>query len=490
MTTTLPKTLTVDAVRRYARAQSLHRFVKGAWHLVEPDQAFRDNWHVHALCGLLEDVTRGEIKRLLINIPPGTAKSLIVSVFWPAWVWVNNPAKRFLTASYAQELSNRDAEKHRDIVVSDWYRSQWPTVQLKAGSNAKTAFNTTARGWRLATSVGGRGTGLHPDFIVIDDPHKVADTDDGGGIVANAGALRKKAISWFSKTISTRGASRGAAIVIIMQRLHQDDLSGHVLTAPDALSWVHVCLPMRAEPLERMPETKATRWKGDPRQPGELLWPALFPEDKVAQLERVLTPTPAAGQLQQRPTPEGGALFKVGRFKVIPELPRDVVAWCRFWDAAGTEGAGDWTAGALVGKRAAGTFVVADMARGQWSTGVVDNKIQQQAYIDGPKVRVREEQEPGSSGKAVVESRKRLLAGYDYHGVRSTGDKTTRAKPLANQVEAGNVELVAGPWVQRFLDECEVFPFGTNDDQVDAATGGFNELALRGGGYVAGVPAR
>ena len=235
--------------------------------------------------------------------------------------------------------------------------------------------------------------------------------------------------------------------------------------------------------------TAATRPRGiDPRGEGQLLWPTLFPEEEVRKLESVLG-TAGPGQLQQRPSPLGGGMFKRVWFPVLPDMPTDVQYWVRFWDCAGTEGGGDWTAGALVGKRRSGGYVIAGMVHGQWSSGNVDKVIDQTAASDTPRVKVREEQEPGSAGKSVIAARTLRLAGYDYRGIPSTGSKEVRWQPLAVQAEAGNVVLVAGPWVEKFLGELEQAPFGSHDDQLDAAAGGFNEVALKTGESVAAVTA-
>lgn len=484
MTRSPLRSLTVGGLLTEHRRRSLHAFVKGAWHLVEPDTPFVDNWHIRLLCRYLEKVTAGEIRRLLINIPPGTAKSLIVSVFWPAWEWIQHPGRRWLTASYSADLALRDAGKMRTIVESRWYQEQWPTL-LKDDQNAKGQFETQKGGWRIATSVKGKGTGLHPDRVVVDDPHTVAQAE------APTGTERQEAIDWFQRTITTRGASRNASHVVVMQRIHQQDLSGWILEHGNASAWVHLCLPMRAESPDALPKTAAQRPVGvDPRKPGELLWPELFSAAIVNEQAKTLGSVTFAGQFQQRPSPAGGALFKRGNFTMIHAWPTDLVAVSRGWDAAGTEDAGDYTAGVKMGKRRSGTFVVLHVTRGKWSTFEVDNRIKQTAYSDGPQVRVREEQEPGSAGKAVVRLRARQLPGYDYVAKPSTGAKVTRWKPYSVQAEAGNVECLAGDWNAAYFDELEAAPNGTHDDQLDASATAFNDLALNSGTAVAGVKGR
>jgi predicted phage terminase large subunit-like protein len=225
----------------------------------------------------------------------------------------------------------------------------------------------------------------------------------------------------------------------------------------------------------------------DPRtQDGELLWPELFPEERVAKMERELRSYGTAGQFQQRPAPEGGGMFQRAwfpRVKGLPATDKDGKTirwrWRRSWDVAATEGGGCYTTGVLIGDAGERTFPrfwIHDVKRGQWSSKRVNDEILQTAKNDGRNVSIREEQEPGSSGKTVVEQRRLDLAGYDYASISPSGDKEVRAGPLAAQAEAGNVALVEGPWVEDFLQELEVFPNGAYLDQTDAAAHGFNDL--------------
>jgi len=420
------------------------------------------NWHLDVLCSKLQQMADGALQRMIINVPPGTMKSLLISVFYRAWLWARNPQLRFLAASYGSHLSIRDNVKLRSIVTSRWYAECFSGSAISGDQNAKERFDTTVGGWSIATSVGGVGTGEHPDLIIIDDPHTAQQ--------AQSAAERESAADWFDHTISTRGVVRNVRICIIMQRLHERDLTGHLLQKESG--WLHVRFPMRFEPETADPLDHRT-------QHGELLWPTLFDEARVTNLERDLGPYGAASQLQQRPAPEGGGLFKREWFEVINALPAEIPsAMTRFWDVAGTAGEGDYTVGVRMHRYHSGLYVITHVVRGQWESGDVDKLIYETALLDGRKVRIREEQEPGSSGKAVVAARMRRLAGWNYLGVRSTGQKVTRWQNLVVQAAAGNVKLLAGPWVQPFLDELVLVPYADHDDQADAASGGFNDLAL------------
>ncbi len=457
MTTAAPAAGTIveaelDAV--LAR-RSLADFVKAAWPLVE-DVPLVWNWHIDEICETLEAVSAGDLDRVLINVPPGCMKSYLVSVLWPAWEWASRPELRYLTASYNGELTIRDNLRVRDIVTSPWYRGAYPT-RLKEDRNVKVRFETTDKGWRIASSVGGRATGEHPDRIIIDDP---LSADQG-----RSDQYLLTARDWFDRTISTRGVARKVRIVVIMQRLHEEDLAGHLIAKG---GWEHICWPMRYDPKRPDPRDLRT-------EAGELLWPRLFPETAVRQLELDLGPYGTAGQLQQAPSPEGGGLFKRGWFTIVDAAPAKADR-CRGWDTAGTEGGGDYTAGVLLSRDSDGGWYIEDIIREQWGPAMVDKTIKQTAGLDGVKTLIREEQEGGSSGKAVTTARAKDLAGFDYAGTPISGDKVTRARPLRAQAEAGNVKLVRGPWNEAWLAEASSFPVGRHDDQIDAASCAFNTL--------------
>ena len=454
-------------MRRRALKRSLTAFVRAAWDVVEPSKDFVDNWHIHVLCDQLQQVTDGKIKRLLVNVPPGTMKSLLVSVFWPAWEWARNPELRFLTASYSTHLTIRDNLKMRSIVESEWYQELFG-IKLDPDQNAKVQFKNLKGGWRVASSVGGAATGEHPDRIIIDDPI-TADQ-------ARSEVERLAVKNWFDQTVSTRGVTRDTAIVVVMQRLHEDDLAGHLIARG---GWTHLCLPMRYEGTRVKSETTPEH-TADPLDQrnveGELLWPGLFTEKIVRQLELDLGPYGAAGQLQQRPAPIGGGLFKREWFKIVDAAPA-TARRVRGWDTAGTEGAGDWTVGVRLAETK-GNFYVEDVQAEQLGPAGVDSLMRLTAQLDGIGVAQREEKEGGSAGKAVIAARVKTLVGFDYKGVQITGDKITRAKPYRAQVEAGNVYLVKGPWNEAYITELCLFPNGKHDDRVDGSSCAFNAVLL------------
>lgn len=480
----------VRAAERDSYEASLHAFVKEAWAILEPEHAFIDNWHIQELCKVLEDVYYGRnaMTRVVINVPPGTMKSLLVNVLFPCWIWAKNPKYRILSAAYSATLSTRDNLKVRDVIESAWFQRYWP-LKLADDQATKTRFNTNEKGWRFATSVGGPGTGEHPDLIIIDDSLTA--------LQAESKAERDTAINWITKTMLSRGVSRNVRVLVIGQRLHEEDPPGYLLGLGDKGGWKSVIFPMRYVPA-RPPKDQDKGHTPDPRDPrtqeGELLWPALFPAEKVEQLEFDLGPYGTSGQLQQTPSPEGGGLFKREYFagKFLDALPAEFLA-CRGWDTAATRDGGDWTTGVKmlaevvttnekVGnafvkiKKLSGRFIVADVQRAQLAPNDVDSLIHATAELDGKRCEIREEKEGGSAGVAVIQAHSVLLKGWDYEGVTISGSKPTRAKPYRSQCAAGNVYLLRGDWNEEYIRELCAFPTGSHDDQVDGSSTAFNHL--------------
>lgn len=459
-----------DSASIRERCTTLGGFVREAWHVLEPSNPYIHGWHVDAICQHLEAITWGHINRLLINVPPGTMKSLLTGVFWPAWEWgpVGRPATRIIGSSYSEDYAKRDNRRMRDLVSSEWYQSLWGDhVQLvRAG---EMAFSNTATGFRqgipFSRLTGGRG-----DRVIIDDPHSV----DG----AESEAERTATIRTFRESVPTRlNDPSKSAIVVIMQRLHEQDVSGTILAL--GLGYEHLMLPMEFEP-----ERACTTSIGfsDPRtSEGELLFPERFPREVVERDKVPMGSYAVAGQFQQRPAPRSGGMFQRGDFEIVDALPARITRRVRAWDfAASKEKPGkqpDWTVGLRMAL-ANGAFYVEDVVRGRWSASKVEETLKNTASQDGQAITIRMPQDPGAAGKADAETKVKLLAGYPAVVKPITGDKATRARPASAQAEAGNVKLLRGPWNEAFLDEVCGFPNALFDDQVDAFADALNELAL------------
>lgn len=452
------------AIERELCRHSLADFAKRAWRILEPSTPLKWGWALDAICEHLEAVTRGEVTRLLMNVPPGTMKSLLTGVIWPAWEWgpANKPGMRFLGTAHKQDLAIRDAMKCRRLIQSAWYQKRWP-IALTTDQNAKTKFENDKTGFREAMAFASM-TGSRGDRVILDDPLSADD--------ANSAAALLAAELTFTEALPTRVNNDKSAIVVIMQRLHERDTSGIILDR--GLGYTHLCLPMRFEADRRC----VTPYLTDPRQAdGELLFPERFPEASVAELEKTMGSYASAGQLQQRPAPRGGGMFRRDWFQVVDAAPANC-KWVRGWDLAAT--ANDnaaWTAGVKIGRAPDGRFYIADSRRIQGSAAEAERLIVNTASQDGQGVTGSIPQDPGQAGKAQSQYLIRQLAGYAYKASPESGDKETRALPLAAQAEAGNVLLIRGDWNREFLAELETFPMGKFKDQVDAATRAFSELA-------------
>ena len=449
--------------------------MREAWRVLEPNARYVHNWHIEVICSHLEAVTAGKITRLLINVPPGSMKSLLVSVFWQAWEWgpMGMRSLRYLATAFNDGPVKRDTRKARDLILSEWYQSLWPEVKLTR--TGETSFANSDTGTREGVAFGSL-TSQRGDRVLVDDPHS---TDTVESQVERANTTRR----FRERAIFSVNDPERSAIVVIMQRLHEDDISGIILKY--GMDFVHVMLPMEFEPERRCSTILGV---ADPRQTdGELLDPERSPPIRVAQLKKDIGSYAWAGQFQQRPAPREGGLFKVAWFAdkivqpdAVPRLSRIV----RHWDLAATRKVtAARTAGVKIGRAEDGRFFVLHVALTQDEGAAVRQLILATAAVDGPMVEISLPQDPGQAGKVQASDLVSMLAGYQAHAEPETGDKEVRARPFAAQCEAGNVWVVASEWTQGYLDELATFPTGSFKDQVDASSGAFGRIALGDAGY-------
>lgn len=460
----------LDAIEREiekrACARSLAVFAKAAWPILEPATPLKWGWALDAICQHLEAVTRGEITRLLMNVPPGCMKSLLTGVLWPAWEWgpAGHPEHRYISTAHKQDLAVRDNLKCRRLIQSEWYQERWP-LALVGDQNAKTKFENERTGFREAMAFASM-TGARGDRIILDDPLSADD--------ANSEAALLSAERTFLEALPTRVNNETSAIVVIMQRLHQKDTSGLILDR--GLPYTHLCLPMRFEPDRRCSTGVGF---DDPRtEYGELLFPERFPEEQVTDLEKTLGAYATAGQLQQRPAPREGGMFKREWFagKMLRQPPLNT-RWVRHWDLAATaKKTAARTAGVKLGRAPDGSYIVGHVVKTQDEGNKVRELIKATAEMDGRSVSISLPQDPGQAGKVQARDMVSMLAGWTVKAEPETGDKATRAEPFSSQCEAGNVYLVEGEWNSDYLDELCLFPSGTFKDQVDASSGAFGML--------------
>jgi predicted phage terminase large subunit-like protein len=444
----------------------LRHFVRQAWPVVEPCTTFVSGWHLDAICEHLEGVTLRQIRFLLICVPPRHMKSLAVAVFWLVWEWIRHPERRWLFASYSSSLAIRDSVKCRRLIENPWYQSRWgDRYALTSDQNEKARFENDKTGYRLAVGVGGAATGEGGDRVVIDDPHNIQE--------AESETIRKGVLDWYDHVISTRlNDPKTGAMVIVMQRVHENDLAGHVL---ELGGFEELKLPAEYEGSQHV---TSLGW-GDPRTvPGELLWPERFDAEEISRLKRSLGTYGAAGQLQQRPSPAEGGILKRGWWQfyrhVPPTFDRVIQSWdCSFKDTRTS----DFVVGQVWGRLGADKYLL-DQVRGRMDCPATIQAVRRlsakwpQAYE-----KVIEDK---ANGPAVVAMLKHEIAGLI--AVNPQGGKESRAQAVSPQIEAGNVYLpdpVVAPWVSDFIEECAAFPNGAHDDQVDAMTQALVRLATR-----------
>jgi len=458
------------AVEREFCARSLAGFTQRAWGVVEPATPLKWGWALDAVCDHLEAVNSGEILELLINVPPGCMKSLLVGVMLPAWEWgpVARPELRYLGTAHKQDLAVRDNMKCRRLVESAWYQRLWP-IALTSDQNAKTKFENDRTGFREAMAFTSM-TGSRGDRLLIDDPLSADD--------ANSDAKRLAAETTFCEALPTRVNNDKSAKIVIMQRLHERDTSGIIL-AKD-MGYTHLCLPMEFEPDRRCSTSIGFT---DPRtKPGELLFPERFGPEQVEKIKKVMGSYAVAGQFQQRPAPREGGMFKRQWFGAVRAEPVGT-KWVRGWDlAASTDKDSAFTAGAKLGRTPEGRFIIGNVARDRLSAGGVERLMLATAVSDGQACKISLPQDPGQAGKAQAQYLVKQLAGFSVKASPESGDKETRAEPLSAQAEAGNVDiLITGDtakdaWIEPFMDEICVFPGSRYKDQTDAATRAFMAL--------------
>lgn len=454
-------------IQRELATRRLRHFVRLAWHVVEPATVYVPNWHIDAICEHLEAVSRGEIRNLLINMPPRHMKSLLCSVFWPAWEWTTSPHVRWLYASYAQSLSTRDSLKCRRLIESPWYQERWGDVyQLADDQNLKMRFENDRTGYRIATSVGGAATGEGGDRIIADDPHNALE--------APSAAIRESTLAWWDETMSTRlNNQRTGTKVIVMQRLHEKDLSGHVLAQG---GYEHLCLPAEYEGTKVY---TSIGWSDPRTEPGELLCPERFGPVELAALKVALGSYGAAGQLQQRPAPAEGGLLKRTWWGFYRERPARFDEVLQSWDMAFKDTkSSDYVVGQVWGRIGAEKYLL-DQVRDRMDFPATVQAVRT-LTAKWPQAHAKLVEDK-ANGPAVIAQLKREIAGLI--AVEPEGGKVARVNAVSPTIEAGNVYLPdpsIAPWIGDFLTECSQFPNGAHDDQVDAMSQALNRMQQHG----------
>lgn len=461
----LPSRAALD--RALVARGGLLEFVRLASPIVFPASPFLENWHHGLICSHLEAVTRGEIRNLRIHISPGCHKSALTNIFWPVWEWIFNPATNWLFASHdLNGLVNRDARRVIQLMQSPWYLERWGSAcGLRDKAPAVREFYTLAGGWRVGTTPHGPITGKHPDRIVVDDPTKIPTH----GIVEPAELMYVN--GWWKDKVQSRGNPKTVARVLIMQRIHADDMS--TVFAPDS---VNVVLPLEFD----LATACATPWGADPRtEPGELMWPAWMGPKEVAERKAAMTAYAYAAQYDQSPVPAGGGMVEAEWFRerwthaALPEFEELIQSWdTRFKDSAVS---GDYVVGNVWG-RVGARYYLLDRVRGRWSTAeTIDQILALTALWPDAVLKLVEK---AASGPSVVNLLQSRVPGLVLTG---TGGDSKQARLAATVplMRAGNVVLPSAeecPWVDDVIASLAGFPFMKFDDDVDAVSQALNHF--------------
>lgn len=477
--------------------KSLHEFTRQAWGIIEPARHLVDNWHIGAICDHLEALARGEIRRLVVNIPPGFLKSILCAVMFPAWVWTWRPGWRSIWTTYSGPLATRDSLKCRKIVESEWYRDnfsdpgQW---SISTDQNEKTLFSNTATGFRQCFGIGAGGTGHRGNLFAIDDPMSA---DDWHNV-----KLCKEIAAWFDTVVPTRLCDQKSdSILCVMQRLAGLDLSGHLV----AQGYEHLCLPQEFDRRRAFvtfrevvtPEGEIDRevFREDPRTvDGELLCEELYPK-RVVDALRAISTTIYRAQQQQDPVAAEGEIFKISSFRFfrlqgtdparVGKRPKEcydgpaievdidkiedfvISVDCKHKDID----TGSFVSMGLWGRMGVDRFRFA-RKRGRFGFLKTCEKlvelVEDAQRLTGHRL-----------GKILVEAKANgppVIAALQAHvsGLcprEPEGSKVARANAIAGDVESGHVFLLDGDAsIEEFVTECAAFPTGANDDQVDEMT--------------------
>lgn len=340
----------------------LSLFTEEVVNTVSPNANYQHNWHIDLIAEYLLACQRGEIKRLIINIPPRHLKSISVNVAFPAWLLGHNPAEQIMCASYSQDLSIKHALDCRLVMQQKWYQDLFPATQIVEDQNTKRKFITTARGHRIATSVGGTATGEGAQYLIVDDPVSAQQ--------AESTAFRENANVWFDQTFSTRlNDKKTGCIIVIMQRLHEEDLTGHLLAKG---GWEHLSLPMIAE----KDETLSKGYQSIERKTGDILHPERIDKDEIDRIKNEVGSYAFSGQYQQRPSPEGGGEFRTEWLMYYDTLTPGSLNHYIFVDPANSKNKdSDYTAMVVIGAGGDGNLYLVDIIRDRLNVREREDKL-------------------------------------------------------------------------------------------------------------------
>lgn len=448
---------------RLSPASLAIRLSRGTWQMAP---------HLKLLNDAFLDVAAGACQRLAVFMPPRHGKSEFLSHWAPAWYLGTYPERRVIQCGYGDEFAATWGRRVRDT-IDEAHREGVFGVRVRRDLRAADDWQLEGHvGGLLAAGIGGAVTGRGANLLLVDDPIKSREQ-------ADSPAFRRRLWDWYVNDAYTR-LEPGGAVVLIQTRWHHDDLAGRLLQEMEAGGgdhWRVICLPAFAEEDDLLG-----------RALGEALWPERYPREELLRVKSVVGSYPWASLFQQRPAPREGGFFKADWFRYVDEAPprEQWLRFVRYWDLAGTEDGGDWTAGGLLVQAMDGYLYLVDMRHAQVSPHGAEQLVISTARQDGPGIPIVLEQDPGQAGKAQVEHYQRLpdLRQHGVWGNRADGPKHVRAEPAAARLESGALRLVRASWNAEFVDElCGYNPEDKNpqDDQIDVLSGAYRIIAADAG---------
>ena len=473
------KKLLKFALEKKLCEMSFYEFFKAAWIVVEPAVPLSTNWHHKYICDMLQQeceriiAQKPKTKDIIINVPFRSTKSLIVTVMFPVWAWIKSPKLRFITSSYSATLSIELATKSRDIIFSDWFKVRWGDVfHIKKDQNLKERYENNFVGMRRATSVGGTVTGQGGDFLIVDDPLSPQ--------MANSATERENANEWYRTTFYSRLNQADIGVrIIIMQRVHEDDLSGFLLDRETRTKYRHICIPATNEDGNIKP---ASLEKFYNKETG-LFWEDRFSRKILDDYKSALGTYGYAGQLQQTPTPlDSGMIhkdwFKIDRYRVEDTVVNFVI------DPAYTANEKNDPSALLAYTYKDNKWQIVDCVNVYKEFPDLVKFIQQWVKKNGYTNRSRIYVEPKASGKSIVQTLVRETGLNVKEDKPPTKDKVARVSDVSASLESGRVSLLNGDWNSKFLDQLVKFPAAKHDDMVDCLVMAVNKEIWTGGSQV------
>jgi predicted phage terminase large subunit-like protein len=477
---------------RYLASSSLYEFFKAAWLYIEGNMPYVDSWHIEAIAEHLEAVYARQIKKLIINVPPRTGKTNLISVAFPAWVWIHNPSERFLTVSCVNSLSLEHAQKNRSLLESNWYQDNWGyRFPLLKDQNVKSFFQNTKTGYRQSTSVVSKTVGKGGSIIIIDDPNDLGDLSE---------IKRENVINWWTQRMSTRSNNpANDCRIVVQQRTHENDLTGYIRKNDSEGDWVELVLPLEFEEKRKCITVPLgidqVIWEDPRNKEGELLSSLRFGEKQVNELKKLLGSYGYAGQCQQRPSPIGGGIIKKKWFKLwtspikpkfdyilqswdtaISDEPTAAYSACTTWGVWGEKSEDELFRMMLLSSWRGRVGYPELRSRAQRlakdykDIGEHKNPMPAQRTVDICLIEAK------ATGDPLI--RDLRLGGVPARGYTPKGDKGARVQRAAPLIECGLVYLPTEeknperitPMAEEFLETVITFPNGESKDLVDSMT--------------------